>query len=68
MRATATRPNAKLIAVKQAESEFGLPAALLRGLIARGEVAAVNPPHVRRVFIVRADLEKKIEAWSVDHE
>ena len=44
MRASATRPNAKLIAVKQAESEYGLPEGLLRDLVARGELAAVRPP------------------------
>ena len=66
MRASATRPNAKLIAVKQAESEYGLPAALLRDLVARGELAAVRPPGVRRVFIVRADLECKIQQWRAE--
>ena len=66
MRATTTRPNAKLVAVKQAELEYGLPAALLRDLVARGELAAVRPPGVRRVFIVRADLERKIQSWAAD--
>ena len=66
MRASATRPNAKLLAVKQAESEYGLPAALLRDLLARGELAAVRPPGVRRVFIVRADLERKIQRWGAE--
>ena len=65
MKATATRPHASLISIKKAESEYGLPAALIRDLIHRGDLAAVQPPHIRRVFVVRADLERKIEAWRV---
>ncbi len=65
MRATATRPHGKLITIRQAESEYGLPAALLRDLIHRGDVDAVQPPNIRRVFIVRADLERKLDAWRV---
>ena len=63
MRATTSRPGAKLLSVKQAEAEFGLPAALIRDLIHRGDLAAVQPPNIRRVFLVRADLERKIDLW-----
>ena len=63
MRRTAARPHAKLMTINQAESEYGLPAALLRDLIHRGDLAAVQPPNIRRVFVVRADLERKIEIW-----
>ena len=63
MRATTSRPHGKLISIKQAESEYGLPAALIRDLIHRGDLAAVQPPNIRRLFIVRADLERKIELW-----
>jgi hypothetical protein len=65
MRATTSRPQAKLISIKQAETEFGLPAALIRDLIHRGVLAAVRPPNIRRVFIVRADLERKLDVWTV---
>lgn len=65
MRATTPRPNAKLISVKQAESEYGLPAALIRDLIHRGDVVAVQPPNIRRLFVVRADLERKLATWTV---
>ena len=65
MKATTPRPHAKLISIKQAADEFGLPAALIRDLIHRGDLAAVQPPHIRRVFLLRADLERKIEAWRV---
>ena len=63
MKATATRPHAKLISIKQAADEYGLPAALIRDLIHRGDLAAVQPPNIRRVFVVRADLDRKIDAW-----
>jgi hypothetical protein len=65
MRATANRPHARLMTVNQAEREYGLPAALIRDLIHRGDLAAVQPPNIRRVFVVRADLERKLEAWRV---
>ena len=65
MRATTNRPHARLISIKQAAGEFGLPEALIRDLIHRGELAAVQPPNIRRVFVVRADLERKIELWQV---
>jgi hypothetical protein len=65
MKPTKPRPHAKLISIKQAESGYGLPAALIRDLVHRQELAAIQPPHIRRVFIVRADLEKKLDAWKL---
>ena len=65
MRATRLRPNAKLLTIVQAEREYGLPGALLRDLIHRGDLAAVQPPNIRRVFVVRADLERKLDLWRV---
>jgi hypothetical protein len=65
MRGTTIRPGAKLISVKAAEQEYGLPGALLRDLIKRGELTAVQPPNVRRIYIVRADLEQKLGSWHV---
>ena len=63
MKATKPRPNGKLLSIRQAESEYGLPAALLRDLIHRGDLAAVQPPNIRRVFVDRADLERKLALW-----
>ena len=65
MRATTSRPGAKLLSIQQAESEYGLPAALIRDLVHRGDLAAVQPPFIRRIFILRADLERKLDAWKV---
>jgi hypothetical protein len=65
MRRTATRPNARLLSIRQAEAEYGLPYAQLLDLIKRGALEAVQPPGVRRIFVVRADLEQKLQAWRV---
>ena len=65
MNAATTRPNAKLMSVKQAASESGLPEPVIRDLIHRGDLAAVQPPNRRRLFVVRADLERKLDAWRV---
>lgn len=65
MKATASRPGAKLLAIRDAEREYGLPYAQLLDLAKRGEIAAVQPPNVRRVFLVRASLEEKLESWRL---
>jgi hypothetical protein len=59
MKATTSRPNARLLSLRHAEAEYGLPYAQLLDLVKRGELAAVQPPNVRRIFLVRADLERK---------
>ena len=65
MRATASRPGARLLSLRQAEAEYGLPYAQLLDLVKRGELAGVQPPNVRRIYVERADLERKIEMWRV---
>ena len=65
MKRSTVRPGAKLISVKAAAEEYGLPSALLYELIKRGELTAVQPPNVRRVYIVRADLEQRLARWQV---
>jgi len=65
MKATTPRPGAKLIAIRDAEREYGLPYAQLLDLAKRGEITAVQPPNVRRIFLVRASLEQKLEAWRL---
>ena len=65
MRATTSRSNARLLSLRQAEAEYGLPYAQLLDLAKRGELAAVQPPNVRRIYLVRADLERKLELWRV---
>ena len=62
------RAGSKLVGVAQASQESGLPEALLRDLIRRGDLAAVQPPHIRRVYVVRADLERKLQLWTLNHD
>lgn len=65
MRATTPRPGARLLPLQQAEREYGLPYAQLLDLVKRGELVAVQLPNVRRIYVVRADLERKLEMWRV---
>jgi hypothetical protein len=65
MNTTHVRPNARLISLRHAEAEYGIPYAQLLDLAKRGEIAAVQPPAVRRIYLVRADLERKLDAWRV---
>jgi hypothetical protein len=53
------------MSLRQAEAEYGIPYAQLLDLVKRGELAAVQPPNVRRIYVVRADLERKLELWRV---
>jgi hypothetical protein len=55
-----------LIDIRSAEREFGLSYTTLLDLVKRGLLAAVQPPHRRRYYIVRADLERKLATWRVD--
>jgi hypothetical protein len=65
MRTTTPRPNARLLSLRQAEAEYGIPYGQLLDLVKRGELPAVQPPSVRRIYLVRADLERKLEIWKV---
>ena len=53
MRATTSRPRARLVSLRHAEAEYGLPYAQLLDLVKRGALAAVQPPHVRRIYLVK---------------
>jgi hypothetical protein len=64
MKATTPRPGARLLSLQQAEVEYGLPYAQLLDLVKRGELASVQPPNVRRIYLMRADLERKLELWK----
>lgn len=61
MRATTPRPKARLLSLRDAESESGLPKDSLRKLIAEGKLAVVELPGIRRVWIDREDLNALIE-------
>ena len=65
MKATRMRRDGKLLSISHASQESGLPEARLRELIRRGDLAAVQPPNTRRVFVVRADLDRKLQQWVI---
>jgi excisionase family DNA binding protein len=56
----------RLLDLKEAETYSGISAWTLRELIASGDLPAVRPPRLRRVWIDRADLDKAIAQWK-DH-
>lgn len=61
----ARRPGSgRLLDLNAAEAYSGISAWTLRDLIASGDLPAVRPPRLRRVWIDRADLDRAIAAWK----
>ena len=56
--------SGRLLDLKEAERYSGISAWTLRDLIASGDLPAVRPPRLRRVWIDRADLDKAIAEWK----
>ena len=56
--------SGRLLDLKAAEIYSGISAWTLRDLIASGDLPAVRPPRLRRVWIDRADLDGAIAAWK----
>jgi excisionase family DNA binding protein len=56
--------SGRLLDLKAAEIYSGISAWTLRDLIASGELPAVRPPRLRRVWIDRADLDRAIAEWK----
>jgi len=50
--------------LQSAEEYSGISAWTLRDLIASGDLPAVRPPRLRRLWIDRADLDRAILAWK----
>jgi excisionase family DNA binding protein len=63
-RRVARSTSGRLLDLKAAEIYSGISAWTLRDLIASGELPAVRPPRLRRVWIDRADLDKAIATWK----
>jgi len=55
---------ARLLDLRAAEQYSGISAWTLRDLIASGDLPAVRPPRLRRVWIDRADLDRAIAGWK----
>lgn len=58
------RSSGRLLDLKAAELYSGISAWTLRDLIASGDLPAVRPPRLRRVWIDRADLDRAIAGWK----
>jgi excisionase family DNA binding protein len=56
--------SGRLLDLKAAEIYSGISVWTLRDLIASGDLPAVRPPRLRRVWIDRADLDKAIAEWK----
>jgi hypothetical protein len=56
--------SGRLLDLRAAEIYSGISAWTLRDLIASGDLPAVRPPRLRRVWIDRADLDKAIGDWK----
>jgi excisionase family DNA binding protein len=63
-RRRAGRTSGRLLDLKAAEVYSGISAWTLRDLIASGDLPAVRPPRLRRVWIDRADLDRAITDWK----
>jgi excisionase family DNA binding protein len=63
--ATTTKTaTTRLLSLQQAAAELGMSVWTLRDLIGAGELRAVQPPGVRRIYLDRRDVERAIEAWK----
>lgn len=54
----------RLLGLKEAAAELGISIWTLRDLIGDGQIKAVQPPGVRRIWIDRRDIDRAIEAWK----
>ena len=58
------RASGRLLDLQAAEVYSGISAWTLRDLIASGDLPAVRPPRLRRVWIDKADLDRAISEWK----
>ena len=58
------RPNARLVSLKNAAEEYGLPYHTLLELIQRGHLPKVQLPNSRSIYLERRDLDAAIESWK----
>jgi predicted DNA-binding transcriptional regulator AlpA len=55
-------PHAKLLTLRQAEAEYGLPYSTLWTLVTEGRLASLQLPRQRSIYIRRVDLDTFIDA------
>lgn len=61
----ARQAKGRLLSLPAASEYTGIPYETLRGIVARGELAAVRIPGGRSLFVERAELDRALEAWKV---
>jgi hypothetical protein len=60
-----SKPSApRLLDIRAAAAEYGISEWTLRDLIAAGDLPAVRPPRLRRIWIDRHDLDRVLIAWK----
>lgn len=64
MSAPSSQTAARLLSIADAAKELGISPWTLRDLIGAGQIRAVQPPGVRRIWLDRRDIEKALEAWK----
>jgi excisionase family DNA binding protein len=64
VQALSTAVDRRLLSLKEAEEYSGISIWTLRDLIASGDLPAVRPPGLRRVWVDRKDLDRAIESWK----
>ena len=60
------RINAKLLTLRQAEAEYGLPYATLWSLVTQRLLPRLELPHQRSIYIRREDLDRFIESHMTE--
>jgi hypothetical protein len=58
-----THTGSKLLTLQAIQAEYGIGTGALRDLIAAGSLPAVRPPHLRRIYVLRTDLDAAVAAW-----
>jgi hypothetical protein len=59
------RASGRLMDLREAERYSGISWWTLRDLILSGELPAVRPPRLRRMWVDREDLDQAISRWKV---
>ncbi len=54
----------RLLDIKAAAAEYGISEWTLRDLIAAGDIPAIRPPRLRRIWLDRQDLDRALVAWK----
>lgn len=56
--------NARLLDTEQAAAYLGVSTGTLRSMVAKGTLAAIRPPAMRRLLFDVRDLDVLVEQWK----